>query len=110
MDQDQMLTRMNQCGCVDPDIFISQSNLLSQQLQTAKQEKERILASEKDDTIPRTQELLETLSTLPEFLPDFDGEIFTELVEQVIADDSNIIRFRLKNGLELTETIERGVR
>ena len=109
-DQERMLADMNKLGLVDPDIFISQSNQLARQLCAARQEKERILASEKDDTIPRTQELLETLSTLPEFLPDFDGEIFTELVEQVIADDSNIIRFRLKNGLELTETIERGVR
>ena len=109
-DQDRMLADMNKLGLVDPDIFISQSNQLARQLCAVKQEKERILAAEEDDTIPKTQELLETLEALPNFLPAFDGDIFTALIEQVIADESDTIRFRLMNGLELTETIERGVR
>lgn len=109
-DQDRMLADMNKLGLVDPDIFISQSNQLARQLCVARQEKERILAAEEDDTIPKTQELLETLEALPDFLPAFDGDIFTALIEQVIADESDTIRFRLMNGLELTETIERGMR
>ena len=103
MDQDQMLASMNRCGCVDPDIFIAQSNELAQQLRAAKQEKERILGAERDDTIPKTQDLLELLETMPEFLPDFDGEVFCELVEQIVVADNTVLRFRLKNGLELTE-------
>ena len=109
-DQERMLADMNKCGLVDPDIFISRSNLLAQQLRAAKQEKERILGAEQDDTIPKTRELLELLETMPEFLPDFDGEIFTDLVAGITAGPGNILRFRLKNGLELTETIERSVR
>ena len=50
------------------------------------------------------------METMPEFLPDFDGEIFTDLVAGITAGPGNILRFRLKNGLELTETIERSVR
>lgn len=53
---------------------------------------------------------METLETLPEFLPAFDGEIFTDLVDGITADSGNILRFRLKNGLELTERTERSVR
>ena len=109
-DQDRMLADMNRCGLVDPDIFISRSNELAQQLRTAKQEKERILGTEHDDTVPRTRELLETLETLPEFLPAFDGEIFADLVDGITADSGGTLRFRLKNGLELTETAERSVR
>lgn len=101
---------MNKCGLVDPDVFISRSNALAQQLRTAKQEKDRILSAECDDTIPQTRELLEILETLPKFLPDFDGDIFSDLIDGITADTGNILRFRLKNGLELTETIERGVR
>lgn len=71
---------MNQCGCVDPDIFISQSNKLARQLREAKQKKERIMAKAGDDTISRTRELLEALETMPEFLPAFDSEIFNDLV------------------------------
>lgn len=89
---------------VDPDIFISQSNELARQLRAAKQEKERLLADGDDDAIPRTRELLETLETLPEFLPAFDGEIFTDLVERITAEGDGRLRFRLKNELELAET------
>ena len=109
-DQDRMLADMNRCGLVDPDIFISRSNELAQQLRAVKQEKERILGAECDDTIPRTRELMETLEALPEFLPVFDGEIFADLVVGITVDAGNILRFRLKNGLELTETAERSVR
>ena len=38
-DQDRMLADMNKCGLVDPDIFISRSNELAQQLRAIKQEK-----------------------------------------------------------------------
>ena len=109
-DQDRMLADMNKCGLVDPDIFISQSNELARQLRAAKQKKERLLADGDDDTLPRTRELLETLDTLPEFLPAFDGEIFTDLVERITAEGDGTLRFWLKNGLELTEVTERSVR
>ena len=106
MDQDQMLARMNQCGCVDPDIFISQSNELARQLREAKQKKERLMAEAGDNTIPRTRELLEALETMPEFLSTFDGEIFDDLVDKIMVKDSVTLCFRLKNGLELTEHIK----
>ena len=79
-------------------------------LRAAKQEKDRILGAEHDDTIPQTRELVETLETLPEYLPAFDGEIFTNLVDRITVDSGNTLRFRLGNGLELTETVERSAR
>ncbi len=106
MDQDQMLTRMNQCGCVDPDIFIAQSNELARRLREAKQEKERLMAEAGDDTIPKTQELLESLETMPEFLPAFNGDIFNDLIDRITVKDGTTLCFRLKNGLELTEHIK----
>ena len=109
-DQDRMLADMNKCGLVDPDIFISQSNELARQIRAAKQKKERLLADADDDTIPRTRDLMETLETLPELLPVFDDEVLTDLVERITAEEDGALRFRLKNGLELTETTERSVR
>ena len=109
-DQDHTLSRMNQCGLVDPDIFISQRNELDRQLTAAKQEKGRLLAAAGDDSIPKTKELMEALESMPEYLPQFDGEIFGDLVEKVAAESSTSLRFILKNGLELTEKIERTVR
>lgn len=108
--QNQMLATLKQQGLVDPDICISKTNELTEQLRGAKLEKERLLEAEGDETIARTQELLDVLETGPDFLAEFDAELFGELVDKIIVESNERIRFRLKNGLELAETIERTVR
>ena len=108
--QNQLLTMLKQQGGVDPDIFISRSNELAEQLRTVKQEKSRLLNAEGDDTIARTQELMEIIDAGPDFLKTFAGELFGELVEKIIVESNERLRFRLINGLELTEMIERTVR
>lgn len=47
---------------------------------------------------------------MPEYLLQFDGEIFGDLIEKIIVESNESLRFILKNGLELTEKIERTVR
>ena len=95
---------------VDPDIFISRQNELAEQLRAAKLEKERFLEAEEDQTLQQTQELIEALEAGPDFLDAFDGELFRELVDKIIVESNDHLRFRLVNGLELTEPIERTVR
>ncbi len=95
---------------VDPDIFISRQNELAEQLRATKLEKERSLKAEEDQTIQQTQELIETLEAGPAPLDTFDGELFRELVDKIIVESNDRLRFRLVNGLELTEPIERTVR
>ena len=108
--QEQLLTVLKKHGGVDPDIFISRSGKLAEQLRAAKQTKSRLMDAEEDQTITKTQELLDILDDSPEFLDAFDGELFGELVEKIIVDSNERLRFRLINGLELMETIERTMR
>lgn len=108
--QSHMLTVLNQQGAVDPDIFISQSNQLAQQLRKAKRQKEKLLEQDGNDALSKTRELLEILAYGPECLEAFDGELFRELVDKIIVENNERIRFRLINGLELPEKIERTVR
>ncbi|KAF5065289.1 recombinase family protein [Oscillibacter sp.] len=108
--QNQLLAELQKQGLVDSDIFISQSNQLAQQLRTAKQEKERIIALDDDDTIAQIQELMDIIEHGPDFLTEFDEELFGDLVERIIVESNESLRFRLKNGLELRESIERTVR
>ena len=105
--QNQLLAKLKQQGVIDPDIFISRSNELAEQLQSAKLDKERLLAAESDNSIDLTEDLIETIEAGPDFLEDFSAELFGELVEGIIVECSEQVRFRLKNGLELRETIER---
>lgn len=107
-DQERMLAAMHREGLVDPDIFISQSNELACQLQAAKREKNRLIEMQDDDTASQTAAILEELESMPDFLPEFDGEVFKALVERLTVESGERLRFRLKNGLQLTETIKRG--
>ena len=108
--QDRLLAQLKQQGLVDPDIFISRQNELAEQLRAVKLEKERSLEAEEDQTIQQIQELIEALEAGPDFLDAFDGELFRELVDKIIVESNDRLRFRLVNGLELTEPIERTVR
>lgn len=108
--QSHKLTLLNQQGAVDSDIFISKSNQLAEQLRNAKREKERLLQKQDNDTLRKTREIIETLQCGPDFLESFDTELFHELIDQIIVESNERIRFRLINGLELPEYIERTVR
>ena len=105
--QERLLAQLKQQGVVDPDIFISRSNLLAERRRELKLKKERILCAEEDNTIQRTQELMDILESGPDWLEAFDEELFSELVEKMIVEDNGTLRFRLINGLEVTEPIER---
>ena len=108
--QNQTLAFLKQQGLVDSDIFISQTNELTKQLRQAKLEKEKLMDAESDMTAQQTQEILDLLENGPDFLDTFDAELFGELVDKIIVESNDFIRFRLKNGLELRERIERTVR
>jgi len=108
--QNQMLASLKQQGLIDPDFFISQSNQLAQQLRILKQKKDSLTGVDKDETIEKTQDILDVLEAGPDFLDSFDKEIFSDLIENIVAEDGETLKFQLKNGLILTETIERTLR
>lgn len=110
ISQSHTLTVLNQQGVVDPDIFIAKSNQLAEQLRKAKQQKEKLQDMEDDKTIEETQQMMEVLIAGARMLESFDGELFCELIDRITVESNTKIRFRLKNGLELPESIERTVR
>ena len=105
--QERLLAQLKQQGVVDPDIFISRSNQLAERRRELKLQKERILRSEENHTIQQTQDLLDVLESGPDWLDDFDEQLFSDMVEKIVVVDNETLRFRLLNGLEVTEKIER---
>lgn len=81
--------------------FLSRSNQLAEQRREAKLKKSRILRAEDDQTIQRTQELLDILEEGPDLLMAFDGALFSELVEKITIQNNSTAIFRLINGLEI---------
>lgn len=108
--ENQMWASLKRQGLVDPDIFIAHTNQLAEQLSSAKQKKERLLIESADGALARTEELIAALEAGPDDLDSFDAELFDELVEKIIVDSNEQTRFRLKNGLELCESVRRTVR
>lgn len=108
--QNHTLAELHAQGLVDPDIFISQTNALTKQLRDVKLQKERLLSTGDNDILVQTESLIAVLSDGPEMLTEFDAELFDELIDRIIVEDNQRLRFRLRNGLELTETMERTVR
>lgn len=108
--QSHSLAMLNKQRLVDPDVFITMSNQLAEQLRKAKQQKERLLEQEDNDIIDKTKMIMEVLSDGPDYLDSFDEELFCELIDKIIVQSNTRIRFRLKNRLELPESIERTVR
>lgn len=109
-NQSHQLALLNRQGMIDPDIFISKSNQLAEQLRTAKQQKERFLEQEDDNFLEETRRMLETIDSSPDMPDAFDEEMFCELIDRVTIQSNTNVCFRLKNGLELPEAIERTVR
>ena len=66
--------------------------------------------AEGDTTAQRTRELIALLEDGPDFLDCSDTELMGELVEKITIESNDALRFRLHNGLELRESIERTVR
>ena len=110
LNQTHTLTLLNKQGLVDPDMYITTSNQLAEQLRKAKQEKEKLLDKGRINIIEQTQMIMDVLADYPDTLDEFNEELFCELIDRIIVDSNIKIRFRLKNGLELPETIERTVR
>lgn len=108
--QSHALALLNKQGMVDPDIFIAKSNQLAEQLRKAKQQKESLLEKEDNEIIENTKQMIEALQEGPEYVDGFDEELFCELIDRIIVESNTRIRFRMKNGLELPESIERTVR
>jgi hypothetical protein len=65
---------------------------------------------EDDSAIIETRNLIELLEGGPEHLDYFNETLFTSLVELITAESNQRLKFRLTNGLELAESVERTVR
>ena len=106
-NQNQLLAVLKQQGLVDSDLFISRSNSIAEQLRMAKHEKSRIIEAEGDDTVRQTQEMIDVLAEGPDFIDQFDEDLFNDLIKRIIVEDGDHILFEMKNGMKLKETIER---
>lgn len=110
-EQNHVLNGLKSRGIIDSALFLSQTGEVNRQIRVLKAEKNKLMEQDEDDsTITETRCLISILEDSPELLTEFDETIFDSMVELVVAESSERLKFKLINGLELAETIERTVR
>lgn len=110
-EQNLVLVRLKSKGYVDSALYLSQMGEIEHKLRELRKLRRRLLeAAGEDRQIQETERMLEYLADSPEWLDEITTDLFRELIERIIITGPTQLRFRLLNGLELSENIERTVR
>jgi DNA invertase Pin-like site-specific DNA recombinase len=104
-EQVHVLETLKGKGYLEPALYIAQRGELTKKIAVVRRAKDRLMEDDGEDCALAVDDLIIALET---GAPDGDG--FAEVVERVTVTAEDNIRFRLRCGLELTETIERAVR
>lgn len=87
------------------------STIMRAKLRELRKLRRRLLeAAGEDRQIHDTERMMEYLEDGPEWLDEVPAELFGELIERIIIISPERLKFRLLNGMELAENIERTVR
>ena len=106
-EESHKISTLRANGLLDADACAVRMNAISARLAQLRGERRRLTENEAiDETIDALRKVEQTLLNGPERLDGFDEELFGHLVEKIIAESQNRIRFRLYGGLELTEQWE----
>ncbi len=99
--QNQMLAQLKKQGLIDPDIFISQQNSLSERLRATKQEKEKLLDADEDTTLQDTRDIKVSPETEGQILTLLNGLIEApETIQQSTVDTTSKNTEKLESELE----------
>jgi len=106
--QSHTIARLHNKGILDSSDFTAQTGRVSQQVNALRAERRRLLREdENNDALAALRALDDTLAAIEETQTAFNEDLFAEIVLGIAAVSQTELRFRLRGGLELTETIER---
>ena len=110
-EQNLVLVRLKSKGYVDPALYLSQTDEIDRKLRDLRKLRRRVMeAAGEDQQIQATEQMLDYLADSPERLDDLDEELFESLIDQLVIQPAEQLHIRLRNGLILTEPMERTVR
>lgn len=107
-ERNLMLNRLRSKGYLDSALFIEQSNELNAKLAERRTALRHTLKSDEyEDGIDEIERLIDIVEDGHDALEQFDAALFGKLVERIVVDSLEHIRFELYGGLEFPEDIER---
>ncbi len=106
-EQSYHLTKLHTAGLLDAAALSTKQAEINSKLSELRRERRKLLCNEDmDEQVDRIRITIDTIRNGPETLSRFDESLFTKLVERIIVDTRDTIRFQLCGGLEFQETLE----
>ena len=103
--QNLVLIRLKSKGCIDPALALSQVDELNRRLRDLRRLRRKVLAAaDGDEQIQATEAMLDYLDSA-QWQIEATSELFENLVERITVISAGEVKFRLLNGLELTERL-----
>lgn len=107
-DQLALIADLKQKQMIDEETFRRKSNELNSSMSSLRSKRRLFLNnSQADQAIADMKRLASIIDKGPDKIDELDEELFDSLVEDIIVDTSDEIKFKLIGGLVLKETIER---
>ena len=102
---------MRERGLIPTDNFLEKNAKISARLSDLKRQRRMLLEQNEREveTIKKLKELLHIMKEAT-ITDGFNEQIFADIVEKVIADSQEQLRFQLLGGLELAEQIKGKIR
>lgn len=109
-EQNLLLSRLRTDGLIDTESYGQRINGVNAKLAECKHRR-RLLSEAADDTatLDKLRQLMRMMSDAA-LATEFDETLFEDIVEKVLVDSQEQIRFRLLGGLTLTEQIRGKIR
>ena len=103
--QNLVLIRLKSKGCIDPALALSQADELNRKLRDLRRLRRKVLAAaDGDEQIQSTEAILDYLDGA-RWQTEVTPDLFENLVERITVASADEVKFRLLNGLELTERL-----
>ena len=109
-EQNLVLNRLKDKGYVDPALYQSQQDEINGKALELRRLRRKLMERvHGDETIRKTEMMLDYLEDGPEWLDEIEPELFDNLIDRLAFTEDGQVKIRLINGLELDEHIEKAV-
>lgn len=100
-----VLIRLKSKGCIDSALALSQADEMNRKLRDLRRLRRKVMAAaDGDNQIQDTEAMLDYLESA-QWQTKVTPDLFENLVERIIVASAEEVKFRLLNGLELTERL-----
>lgn len=105
-EQNLVLERLKSKGYVDPALYLSEQDTINGKVKELRRlRRKHMEKSQEDETLRKTEAMLDYLGDSSEWSDTIDSEMFDVLIDRIFLTLSENVRIKLQNGLEVIEKV-----